>query len=426
MERYPYDLSHFSFSAGKIGRLQTLSVIPVVSGDSIGLNLNGLFRLSSLRRNLTLDAVVDLFAFYVPHRHIYGAIWEDFIKEGYDEDETFTVTNGSVTGQPCDYLGQGYLLGAIPEWLAVGYNNIWNRYFRVPTDAASLLSTTVLTDDAGGDSRAFGRECAWLPSIWNTGVKELIVADDYQATIASSKLDLQQLARIQGRYQSQIERQWFGTRYADVLKSTWGGSAGTDADERPTLIMRKTSYLSGYDVDGTADANLGEFSGKAHSTADLSFPPRYFPEGGALWVMALIRFPMVSATERNYLVLKTNPTYGEISGDPHVISKEPPVALQPDQFFLNGNSTDLGLFPFGQHYRMHQSTIHSLYGALNGYCFYSGTPTTENRGWYVDSANFNAVFQTTQLGHWNSAARLTMTTKRVVPPASVSIKAGSK
>lgn len=422
MERTLYDLSHFSFSAGKIGRLQTLSVVPIVAGDSIGLDLNGLFRLSSLRRNLTLDAVVDLFTFFVPHRHIYSN-WVDFIKEGLDEDETLAVTNGSVTTS-CDYLGQGTLNGAIPEWLAAGYNKIWNRYFRVPTDLVSILDNTVLAIDTDGDNRPYGKECAWLEAIWNRAVFEELVAADYQATIVSSKLDLQQLSTIQGRYKSQIERQWFGQRYNDILNAQWGAQVNTDADERPTLIMRKTSYLSGYDVDGQGDANLGEFSGKAHAQAGISFPPRFFSEAGAMWTMALIRFPMVTETERHYLVGKSNPTYKEIAGDPDVIRKEPPINHACTDFMTGTGVADFGLFPYGQWYRSHPSTVHPGYDALNGYCFYTGNPGTQNAGWYVTSQSYDQVFQTNQLGHWNAACNLKMMAKRVIPPARSSIFAG--
>ena len=87
--RSVYDLSHFSMNVGQIGALQTLSTIPVVAGDTLDINLQGVFRLSPLRRNLYLDCMVDLFAFYVPHRHIYGDDWVDFVRQGTDETVTF-------------------------------------------------------------------------------------------------------------------------------------------------------------------------------------------------------------------------------------------------------------------------------------------------------------------------------------------------
>src|SRR5438128_9945272 len=37
-----------------------------------------LFR--SLRRGLAIDSTVDIFTFYVPHRHVYGEQWIKFMK----------------------------------------------------------------------------------------------------------------------------------------------------------------------------------------------------------------------------------------------------------------------------------------------------------------------------------------------------------
>ena len=132
MKRTRYDLGHFSFSCGQVGRLQTLSFIPVVAGDSVGINLEGVFRLSPLRRNLTVDIMVDLFAFFVPYRHVYGQDWIDFILQGNDESIIFPTTE--LGANNIHYLGVSNLTGSIPRWMTAGYNRIWNRYFRVPTD----------------------------------------------------------------------------------------------------------------------------------------------------------------------------------------------------------------------------------------------------------------------------------------------------
>src|SRR5262245_22041383 len=38
--------------------------------------------LSPLRRGLAIDSTVDIFTFYVPHRHVYGEQWIKFMKDG--------------------------------------------------------------------------------------------------------------------------------------------------------------------------------------------------------------------------------------------------------------------------------------------------------------------------------------------------------
>src|SRR5437868_14574936 len=71
-ERMPHDLSHLGFLAGQIGRLITISTTPVIAGDSFEMDAVGALRLSPLRRGLAIDSTVDIFTFYVLHRHGYG------------------------------------------------------------------------------------------------------------------------------------------------------------------------------------------------------------------------------------------------------------------------------------------------------------------------------------------------------------------
>src|SRR6476659_5139635 len=81
-ERMPHDLSHLGFLAGQIGRLITISTTPVIAGDSFEMDAVGALRLSPLRRCLAIDSTVDIFTFYVPHRHVYGEQWIKVMKDG--------------------------------------------------------------------------------------------------------------------------------------------------------------------------------------------------------------------------------------------------------------------------------------------------------------------------------------------------------
>src|SRR5260370_34992275 len=81
-ERMPHDLSHLGFLAGQIGRLITISTTPVIARDSFDLNAVGALRLYPLRRALAIDSTVDIFTFYVPHRHVSVEQWLRFLKVG--------------------------------------------------------------------------------------------------------------------------------------------------------------------------------------------------------------------------------------------------------------------------------------------------------------------------------------------------------
>lgn len=426
MERFPWDLSHFSFVCGDIGRLQTLSVIPVTAGDSMSASVNTVVRLSSLRRNLTLDVVVDLFAFFVPHRHVYGSDWQDFIKQGVDE--TVTLTAGP-TDEGARYLGHARRNSgaAMPLWLTAGYNRIWNRYFRAPTDTAAILADNYVAALATEQKTyRFGKLCGRLKTPWSTGIDATTTAADREVA-SVSVLDIVDLAQIQARYETEQLRDWFGQRYRDILGAGWGGGANPDADERPFLLMREKQSLSGYDVDGTDDASLGSFSGKAAGTVSMRVPSRFFQEHGALWLMALLRFPTIFNLERHPLMSLPNPTYKEIACDPEIMAAEPPFVEAADRWFAGGSGAQTyGTVPFGQEFRYHPNYVHTEYEALTGFPFVVSHPTTHDAARYHVDGEYDASFATLQLGQWQMSSHIGCGVKRVVPPPRTSIFAGTR
>src|SRR4051794_30886803 len=92
----------------------------------------GALRLSPLRRGLAIDSTVDIFTFYVPHRHVYGEQWIKFMKDGVNATPLPSV---NTTG----YIDHAAFLATInpdtnklPKLLFQGYLNIYNNYFKAP------------------------------------------------------------------------------------------------------------------------------------------------------------------------------------------------------------------------------------------------------------------------------------------------------
>lgn len=425
-QRYTYDLGHYQFQCGKIGSLQTLGFIPIVAGDSISLGGAGIWRLSALRRNLTMDARCEIFGFWVPYRHIYGDDWIDFLKQGQDETITFgTVNLGSDFHS---YLGFP-MNNTVPTWLVDGYINIWNRYFRVPTEDSAILPNG--SDPTSNENeRFYGLTCGHLPAAWNTGIDGEVDSSDLEVSTAGDVLDLTDLAKQRMRLRTERRREYFSQRYNDVLARTFGTNVNIDADERPELLFRNSFWMSGYDVDGTGDASLGTYSGKAAVVGQYGMRRRRFNEHGTLWLMCLVRFPPVHEREIHWLVQNPNPNYVEFTGDPDLYAVQPPETLDLDDWFSahGGGVTfvaDAGLAPFGQHYRWHPNHVHRKYDGLNGFAFLSGSIGTKEKARYIDSAAYDNVFDTTQLGHWQCQVRVEVDASRVIPPAESSIFAGS-
>src|SRR5439155_810982 len=69
-------------------------------------------------------------------------------------------------------------------------------------------------------------------------------------------------------------------------------------DNRPLLVMRSNLWASGYDVDGTDQTSLGQFSGRVQQTYKHSVPRFFVPEHGTMFTLALVRFPPTATKDR--------------------------------------------------------------------------------------------------------------------------------
>src|SRR5699024_3394040 len=162
-ERMPHDLSHLGFLAGQIGRLITISTTPVIAGDSFEMDAVGALRLSPLRRGLAIDSTVDIFTFYVPHRHVYVEQWIKFLKYGVNATPLPTVNS---TG----YIDHTAFLGTIihdtnkiPKHLFQSYLNIYNNDFK-----ATLMPdrTDANPNVLNPDHARYGFHCCLIQNIW--------------------------------------------------------------------------------------------------------------------------------------------------------------------------------------------------------------------------------------------------------------------
>lgn len=427
MDRYPYDLSHYSLITGQMGRLQTVACIPVVAGDSFDVNVEGLLRLSPLRRPLVVDVRVDHFAFYVPHRHVYGDDWITFMKEGWNEGVTFSGINTALAGGRTCHLFGTTASGVVPEWQVVGYNQIYNRYFIHPTVTAEIAENNVPSDNA---TRAYGRVAPHLKTLHTTGVGNKITAADHEVDVdtGAGTFDLLDLTLMQGRYKTEVERQWFAQRYNDVLDQAFGTTVNIDADQRPELVMSHPVWLSGVDIDGTADANFGQYVGKASGVVGIKFPRKFFPEHGTLWIMALLRWPPIFRDALHYLMTpdRANFTYADMSGDPSLVEAKAPIEMLAKDLYDTGATTSMGVFPYAQWYRTHPHYMHDDFWAVDSGFPTLQTPANQSASLYADPAQgWSAAFSSTSLGHWYSQYRVGVGVHRVVPGPKSSMYAGT-
>src|SRR5260370_263563 len=111
-----------------------------------------------------------------------------------------------------------------------------------------------------------------------------------QMTTSTTSIDIMVLQAAYANLHTDQERDYFMQRYHDVI-SSFGGKTSYDADNRPLLVMRSNLWASGYDVDGTDQTSLGQFSGRVQQTYKHSVPRFFVPEHGTMFTLALVRFP---------------------------------------------------------------------------------------------------------------------------------------
>src|SRR5262245_38890055 len=92
-----------------------------------------------------------------------------------------------------------------------------------------------------------------------------------QMTTSTTSIDIMGLQAAYANLHTDQERDYFMQRYHDVI-SSFGSKTSYDADNRPLLVMRSNLWASGYDVDGTDQTSLGQFSGRVQQTYNHSMP----------------------------------------------------------------------------------------------------------------------------------------------------------
>src|SRR5579871_332162 len=385
-ERMPHDLSHLGFLAGQIGRLITISTTPVIAGDSFEMDAVGALRLSPLRRGLAIDSTVDIFTFYVPHRHVYGEQWIKFMKDGVNATPLPTV---NTTG----YIDHSAFLGTInpdtnkiPKHLFQGYLNIYNNYFKAPwmPDRTEANPNELNQDDA-----RYGFRCCHLKNIWTAPLPPETELSR-QMTTSTTSIDIMGLQAAYANLHTDQERDYFMQRY--------------------------------YDVDGTDQTSLGQFSGRVQQTYKHSVPRFFVPEHGTMFTLALVRFPPTATKEIQSLNAKGALTYTDIAGDPVLYGNLPPREISMKDVFRSGDSSKKFKIAEGQWYRYAPSYVSPAYHLLEGFPFIQEPPSGDlQERVLIRHHDYDQCFQSVQLLQWNSQVKFNVTVYRNLPTTRDSI-----
>lgn len=431
--RNSYDLSHYSARIGALGHLMTVSRTDVLPNDTHALSVTGALRLAPLRQPVSMDCRVDMFTFFVPHRHCYKGEnaevdWVTFIKEGYADDSMYLPSIEHSVDGFYPYLGDVFV-NSDRQMLAHiirGYNKIYQNYFVIPHDPLNSAGGVDYLPAPSAQYANYGLPSARLPSLHST---PLVNDTDYGEFANSGPINLEELASFKAEYQKFIDLQVKTDRYRDVIKQAYGSKLmDSEEDERPTLLCRSSTWMSGYDVDGTSGDSLGLYSGKSQSMVNHVMPPKYFKEHGTLWTMALLRFPPIFDNEtamNDYHSASKPANYKSRAGDPKFAMSLPVDEYRARDLFAMpaGGDNTVGYYPHDQAFRTHHNFVHERFSLVAGYPFiHLDQGGIDSRSvQYEFGDNYSDVFQTDQEGQWRLIAKVSQSAKRVTPPAEYSL-----
>src|SRR5437763_596748 len=351
------------------------------------------------------------------HRHVYGEQWIKFMKDGVNATPLPTV---NTTG----YIDHAAFLGTInpdtnkiPKHSFQGYLNIYNNYFKAPwmPDRTEANPHELNQDDA-----RYGFRCCHLKNIWTAPLPPETELSR-QMTTSTTSIDIMGLQAAYANLHTDQERDYFMQRYHDVI-SSFGGKTSYDADNRPLLVMRSNLWASGYDVDGTDQTSLGQFSGRVQQTYKHSVPRFFVPEHGTMFTLALVRFPPTATKEIQYLNAKGALTYTDIAGDPVLYGNLPPREISMKDVFRSGDSSKKFKIAEGQWYRYAPSYVSPAYHLLEGFPFIQEPPSGDlQERVLIRHHDYDQCFQSVQLLQWNSQVKFNVTVYRNLPTTRDSI-----
>lgn len=431
-QRNLYKIDTDAIVWGKVGHLQTLKTLYLTAGTIASLNVTIPIAMQQLRREVNLPAYAEAFVFSRKMRHTYGDQWKEMIQEGPTYSTAFP-NNGLVAADVQDVMSFGrpsmQQLGGL--WLTENRANIWNEYFCNTTltrrEATSGTAAVGVSTDI--EKKRYGPTIARLPDMATTGIGSGVMpAATDQDVSSAADFSLDDLRQTQNIFESKMQRAFNGQRYRDIIRAMYDVSLDEETDERAKLEAYASSWLSGYDVDGTSTGNHGVPVGKSQGVLQLNMKPTMFMEHCHLWIMIVVRYPFIH--EKLIPYLDTKPIdYSHWVGDPDFDEAQQPTQLMEDDIFFGniGPAAELGYMPWGQWHRTESSHIFGLTDPLGGYPGLKTNPDDHEGIVYHQNDDYDHIFSSPdQRGHYQVSAGIIIDKETYVPDIYSSIFAGTR
>ena len=309
MRRYQYRLNDQNISQAGWGLVTPLKYIETVPGETYGgtISVNAGTQLTS--KMIKSRAYYDLYAFYVPIR----LLWDDFPQflAGSEGDlqppQTSTLFPQNFEN---DFVGQDGNGNTNSAFLRRAYWLIHMTFFsghkgadgkRYSDDGNRVRAGEFDTAEAYAKLQPAKARSSTLDESWLVGdsveSQKIIGVGDQEGRFTEISLDQIRRAYALDRWEKM--KDYYGTRYTDVLKG-YGVKADWGMLQEPECIGISNNDFGFKPRSSSGDTNFGDRKGFFEGEYKLKLKKTFTPEHGIIAVMAVARTDTFNQIRRAY------------------------------------------------------------------------------------------------------------------------------
>ena len=306
MRRYQYRLNDQNISQAGWGLVTPLKYIETVPGETYGgtISVNAGTQLTS--KMIKSRAYYDLYAFYVPIR----LLWDDFPQflAGSEGDlqppQTSTLFPQNFEN---DFVGQDGNGNTNSAFLRRAYWLIHMTFFsghkgadgkRYSDDGNRVRAGEFDTAEAYAKLQPAKARSSTLDESWLVGdsveSQKIIGIGDQEGRFTEISLDQIRRAYALDRWEKM--KDYYGTRYTDVLKG-YGVKADWGMLQEPECIGISNNDFGFKPRSSSGDTNFGDRKGFFEGEYKLKLKKTFTPEHGIIAVMAVARTDTFNQTQ---------------------------------------------------------------------------------------------------------------------------------
>lgn len=368
---------------GKIGRVNCLRQQIIMPGESLNISLRGKVMLESLRERDTLRINAHLGVFMTPIRWL-DENFTTYLKEGPETSTSIAMTNTNDLAA----LGVGSYSGTpfnIPTFWRNAYLRVYNEWYKWPEDADA---TTINRD---------GEIAVPLQHTWNRCRYDATPdnVEDYEVA-AGTEFDVRELAEIQARFRSAMERDVLSyNRYMELIKEMYNADGSREVDQVPMMVDQIEIGVNPREIPATDSAGLGQWQSLFDFGIDHQLKNVTCPEHAIITYMLTIRFAPI--IEGRHPMASDRLSWAELVGDPEILKSMPPQEVQIRDVAGNPSSTVLGYLPAGWQWRSGSDVLGRRIDVADSFPFMLD-PTSQANA--KDATRIRDAFRSTALGDY--------------------------